>query len=203
MFEVPKFSSKDDPELWIYRYNKAATMNKWDDKTKLYYVDNCFKENLQLWFMQQDFKSWLDFKTSFLLKFARKVNFSKLISHIINFKMTNNERILEYITRFEDLRNKYLLELAKRKQQHNLKANLEKRKEDGSSKAEIDSIDQGAPVDLHITELGFLNYFINGIQSKSMKRFIRTEKPDNLKDAYSILQDVYGPEDYESQDEIE
>ena len=41
MFEVPHFKHKDEPDLWLYRYDKAVNMNKWDQTTKLNYVDNC------------------------------------------------------------------------------------------------------------------------------------------------------------------
>ncbi|OBZ81681.1 Transposon Tf2-6 polyprotein, partial [Choanephora cucurbitarum] len=200
MFDVPKFSSKDDPSLWIYQFSKAATMNKWDERTKLYYVDNCFNEKLQMWFMQQNFATWDDFKTPFLNKFTKKVNFDKIASNLINFKMKSNENILEYIERYEELRSKYLLESAKRKR---INANMTKGTND--NKPELSISDESPPIQENVTisENGFLNYFIEGVGSNSIKRFLRTEKPETLQEAYHLLKEVYGPEVGENPEKFE
>ncbi|CEP16761.1 hypothetical protein [Parasitella parasitica] len=90
-FDVPKFQTKDDPELWLYRYVKSSQMNDWDEKTMLNYVDNCFEEGLQLWCMHNSFSSWDNFKSAFLNKFSKEVNLSKLIAEITNMRKNENE----------------------------------------------------------------------------------------------------------------
>lgn len=200
MFDVPKFNPKDDPSLWIYRFNKAATMNKWDEKTKLYYVDNCFNEKLQMWFMQQDFATWDEFKTSFLNKFSKKVNFDKIASNLINFKMKSNENIMVYIERYEELRSMYLLELAKRQRTN---VNITKGTSDKQPESSASKSSTSIQENVSISENGFLNYFIEGVGSNSIKRFLRTEKPETLQEAYNILKEVYGPEIDENPEKFE
>ncbi|KAI8338289.1 hypothetical protein BD560DRAFT_412947, partial [Blakeslea trispora] len=200
MFDVPKLNPKDDPSLWIYRFNKAATMNKWDEKTKLYYVDNCFNEKLQMWFMQQDFATWDEFKTSFLNKFSKKVNFDKIASNLINFKMKSNENIMEYIERYEELRSMYLLELAKRQRTN---VNITKGTSDKQPESSASKSSTSIQENVSISENGFLNYFIEGVGSNSIKRFLRTEKPETLQEAYNILKEVYGPEIDENPEKFE
>lgn len=48
MFKLPRFRRKNDPELWIFRYNKMADLNKWGMDVKLNYVDNCFDNEMQV-----------------------------------------------------------------------------------------------------------------------------------------------------------
>ena len=202
MFDVPKFNNKDDPALWLYRYIKAAVMIKWEEKTKLYYVDNCFPESLQMWFMQQGFKKWDDFKTTFIAKFTKRINFDKLVSQIINFKMITNESVVEYITRFEETKTKCLYETAKRKyQSEGARKPVLKESQSAFSNKVIET--QGPDTDLDITETGFLNHFIKGIQSRIMKRILRTKRPKSLDEAYELLREVYGPEESDVYSESE
>lgn len=201
MFVVPKFSSKNDPELWLYRYTKAASMNKWDEKTKLNYVDNCFKQQLQLWFMDQNFKTWDEFQTAFLIKFSKKQNIDKVVSNILNIKMLSDESINEYIDRYEKLRLKYNNHVGKTQKLMNSK-NTESvaDKTDSNIRIQLDESINVKDVEFVITPAGFLRYFIKGLQSKTMIRLIKTEKPSTIEEAYQVLREVYGSEE-ESDDD--
>lgn len=195
MFTVPKFSSKDDPDLWLYRYTKASKMNKWNEETMLQYVDNCFNQSLQFWFMDQDFQNWNQFKTAFLEKFSKKVNIDKIISGILNIKMTPQESVNEYIDRYEKLRLKYNNQIRKNqiivdKRNNGIIEEEKESKNKGNTTTTIASSD----VEFVITPAGFLRYFIKGLYSKSMARFIKTEKPATLEEAYQSLREFYGSE---------
>lgn len=199
MFTVPKFSTKDDPDLWLYRYTKAASMNQWNEKTMLQYVDNCFKQHLQLWFMDQDFKTWEEFKTAFIDKFSKKTNIDKILSTILNMKMTPQESVSEYIHRYEKLRLKYNNEIAKSQKLKKLSANS-----NITEKAKETKDIANAEVEFVITEAGFLKYFIKGLYSKDIKRLIKMEKPTTLEEAINLLKDVYGSEDeYDGDSSVE
>ncbi|OBZ78520.1 hypothetical protein A0J61_11851, partial [Choanephora cucurbitarum] len=179
----------DDPELWLYRYNKSGDMNDWKEDTRLKYVDNCFDQDLQLWYMQENFKNWPQFQEAFMNKFAKKVNFSRIISEFTRFKMMPNEDILEYIKRFELKRAIYNSEIKKRN-------SINPTKNTKGIDQALDKVnEQGEEIEIMITEAGLLKYFIKGITSTGIKRQIRSEKPKSLEEAYSIIKDIYDSDD--------
>lgn len=207
MFEAPKFNSSSDPELWLYRYAKVADMNNWGEETMLKYVDNCFKQSLQVWFMQQDFKSWPQFKNAFLLKFAKKVNMDKIAADIINFKMNQNESVLNYIERFDKKKMQYNNEVVKRttrtptsikQSEPSIKRESKSTKNETSeatTSTAITPIQETSNLEFMITESGFLKYFIKGITIKTLKRHLKLEKPSTIEDAYSIIREMYDSDD--------
>lgn len=196
MFQLPRFRRKDDPELWLFRYNKMADLNKWSVEIKLNYVDNCFNNKMQVWFMQQGFKNWKQFEDAFLFKYGKKVKLDKIFVEIINFKMNKSESIDAYIERFENKRLQFNRETLKQntavveeEQQTKKKA---KRRGQTSTSAEgevetdelavgtttIPSIKENAG--LSISENAFIKFFIKGLLSKGLKRYLKVEKPETL-----------------------
>lgn len=209
VFNVPKFSIKDDPDLWLYRYCKAARMNKWSETIMLDYVDNCFKQDLQKWFMNQNFKTWSQFDSAFRLKFTKKVNLEKIVSNIINIKMGKDEGVMAYMERFDQLRTKYLVQVNRT---NNKTASNDPGRIESENPAKSNTPSKVTPsddeandseVEFMITDTGFLKYFIKGITAKDMKRFLKTERPDSLEQAYEALKDVYGSDEDSSDEEID
>ncbi|KAG1402975.1 hypothetical protein G6F58_010462 [Rhizopus delemar] len=190
-FETPKFSGKEDPNLWIFRFEKTAKLNNWSDDIKLQYVDNCFNEDLQLWCMEKNFAVWSDFKSAFLDKYTKRVDSDKIISSIINFKMQPSESVTKYITRFEKL----VLELRKNKL---VKFNIEDAKYDTGETKDEPKIKGKSKLmelkedkqELHITETGLIKYFIKGIPSRSIRTLLKAEKPTTLTMLYASLRDM-------------
>lgn len=170
-FQVPKFKTKDDPELWLYRYTKASKMNNWDKDTMLKYVDNSFNYTLQLWFMQQDFKTWEKFEVAFLSKFSKKVNLGKIVVELLNFKMKRNESSEDYVSRFETKRNMYNREVLKRQQKLLIK-NKKIVTDNDITESTVDELNEDA--EFVITDKGFLKHFIKGISSKGLQRYMKS-----------------------------
>ncbi|EPB90354.1 hypothetical protein HMPREF1544_02880 [Mucor circinelloides 1006PhL] len=206
-FDIPKFSTKEDPELWLYRYDNAAEMNEWDEKVKLNYVDKSFEENLQLWFMRKNFKSWTEFKAAFLSKHAKKVDLSKVIADITNIKMGINESVNSYIKRFEKKRGLYDNEIiTKRKLTLNKNKPLKsapaesKGKQSSSTsnkESDIESDQEGSDttIELIITEAGLIKCFTKGLNSKTLKRDIKARKFGTLENLLKWLRDLYDSDD--------
>lgn len=190
-FQVPKFKTKDDPELWLYRYDKASKMNGWDNDTMLKFVDSSFNYSLQLWFMQQDFKNWDKFKVTFLSKFSKKVNLGKIVMELLNFKMKKNESSEDYVTRFETKRNIYNREVYRRSQKDNINPK-EDVKTNVSETTNTETVKPRIIVDAEfvITDKGFVKHFIKGITSKGLQRYIKSEKPGSLELAYLLLKEM-------------
>lgn len=190
---IPMFTEKSNLNHWLFRFERVATLNKWDDQTKLLlYVDSCFEEDLQIWFMEKDFKTYDSFRAEFIEKHTKKVNINKVVSDITNFKMYKEESILNYIKRFEMKRVAYKRETAKKKSQNQLAT------EASNTKAKL--VDPADDLELIITETGFLKYFIKGITNKDIKRFVKSNKPTNLETLYKVLQEIY--EESESEDDV-
>lgn len=198
-FNVPTYRPKDDPDLWLYRYNKAAKMNDWNDSIKLMYVDNCFNEKMQKWFMREDFQSWKLFEASFMNKYSKKINIDKIVNGIRHCKMLPHDRIDEYIERYEVLRANYN-EYIKIKGMNNQGGITTTTSKAANDKQETSSQpdpkdEQSVDIECVITEIGFKKYFIKGLASSSMKRLIKKEKPQTLEGIYSLLRDVYSTSD--------
>ncbi|KAI8350645.1 hypothetical protein BD560DRAFT_438992 [Blakeslea trispora] len=151
-------------------------MNKWDEDTMLQYVDNCFEEELQFWCMNQDFKSWEEFKVGFGEKFSRKVSLDEIVNNILNFKMNQNENKIKIM-------------------------NDEHKKTKASDKnSELSNKHES--IEFVITDVGFIKYFIKEFTSKG-KIFFEIQKPIKLEDTYELLQEVYGSNDEtDEEDEI-
>ncbi|KAG1039540.1 hypothetical protein G6F43_012478 [Rhizopus delemar] len=198
-FNVPTYRPKDDPDLWLYRYNKAAKMNDWNDSIKLMYVDNCFNEKMQKWFMREDFQSWKLFEASFMNKYSKKINIDKIVNGIRHCKMLPHDRIDEYIERYEVLRANYneYIKIKGMNNQCEITTPTSKAANDkqGTSSQPDSKNEQSVDIECIITEIGFKKYFIRGLASSSMKRLIKKEKPQTLEDIYSLLRDVYGTSD--------
>lgn len=198
-FEAPNFKSGDDVELWLYRYNKVASMNKLDAITKLQYVEYCFEEELQLWFMHEDFTIRDLFVEVFNRKFAKKKNMSKIIEDITNTKMTPNESIYEYVRKFERKRIEYTVEVKKSKQTNKAKLSKPEASNSSTNTTGNDS-DVDDEVEIKITEHGFLKYFIKGISSMGLRRQIRSAKLATLEEVYAFIGEIYDSHDEESAD---
>ncbi|KAL9559110.1 hypothetical protein MBANPS3_000591 [Mucor bainieri] len=176
-FIIPVFTGKEDPNHWLFRLEKIAKVNKWNDDEKL-------------------FKNFEQFKKMELIsKHTKKVDLNKVVSDITTFKMKQGEKINEYIKRFESKRNAYQTEVVKRKLvNQDSKTNISGADASSSSNETKDE----DVIELIITETGFLKYyFIKGITDKGMKRFVKSRKNPSLQSLYEVLRDIYEDSDFE------
>lgn len=215
IFKLPKFRRKDDAELWLFRYNKIAELNKWSSDIRLNYVDNSFDNKMQVWFMQQNFKDWKQFQAVFTYKYAKKVKLDKIFVEIINFKMNKSENIDAYIERFDNKRMQYNREVIKRKlKTKDETLSIRKNKDKASADSEDNQPETSAAVDkqkdvaqqvddagLSISENGFIKFFTKGLNSKGLKRFLKSEKPETLDEAYELLREMCDSEEEMSDDD--
>ncbi|CEP17159.1 hypothetical protein [Parasitella parasitica] len=192
---IPLFTGKEDPNHWLYRYEKIALVNKWSDDEKLVYVDTFLSESLQLWSMEKQFNTFAQFKAELLAKHTKKVDLNKVVSDITNFKMKEKERISDYITRFEAKRSAYQTEVTKRKLATQTSINS---KEKASASTTTKLYENEDTIELIITETGFLKYFLKGITDKNIKRFAKTNKGSNLQGLYTVLRDIFDDSDSET-----
>ncbi|KAG2231626.1 hypothetical protein INT48_006382 [Thamnidium elegans] len=212
MFQLPKFKRKDGPELWLFRYNKMANLNQWSVDIKLNYVDNCFDSKMQLWFMQQNFKNWNQFKNAFIYKYAKKVNLDKIFVDIINFKMAKSETVDDYIDRFENKRMQFNREIIKNQVQevetpvrftNKEKATTSTNNQKAETKSEQNVNLKNEDAGLAISENGFIKFFTKGLYPKGLRRYLKVEKPQTLDKAYELLRDLCDSDDETSSDETD
>lgn len=137
----------------------------------------------------------------------------KIAADIINFKMNQNENVLNYIGRFDKKRMQYDNEVAKRSIKNTASIDVaessKKRKDKSIISNQTDSVQDSTcstttnqenhNVEFVITESGFVKYFIKGINIKTVKRLLKLEKPTSLEDAYSFLREMYDSDDEESE----
>lgn len=196
------------------------------------YICNCFVDETQKWALNHMDTTWDLFNTLFIEKYGFKKDVDSILLELARFHMLPNEKPQDYIDRFHVLKMDYDREKERRRSSVNdatrafssastplafprhpmstsQPSNPINQEEDNNISSPnnnnpgnilVDALEEDHVI---ITEMAFVNYFIQGIRPDFTRLFIKHSNPVSLFQTYALLKesaDDFKNHNYESPD---
>jgi hypothetical protein len=97
---LPLYSG-NNPEGWLKRFDKAASVNKLEEQTKLDVVPFYLPENIGDWVMAKEFDTWTAFCGAFEDRYIIKTSKVDMLSSLLSIKQSPSELPRDYLARWE------------------------------------------------------------------------------------------------------
>jgi hypothetical protein len=167
---IPTYTASDDPDKWLHIYEDAVITDEWSNgEKKMEEITNYVDSKVQQWISSQEFNNWDSLKEQFLARYKKIYSSTQTVEKLKNARQRSTETLESYTEKFERRRKRH---------EKDTNRNVECKK---------------------LSEKQLIKYYINGLNSRSQRHWVRNQNPKTMKDTQLAAEDYYEEQDSSSE----